>query len=162
MKKKMEIKDDFKMDIYIDNRQEKIEITDDIHDIIEEVLKSILIDELDSLDCEISISLVDNKEIKDLNREYRNIDRETDVLSFPMDQDFNIPGVVLLGDIIISMEKAKEQAEEFSHSLEREIAYLTAHSLYHLLGYDHMEEEEKIEMRKKEKSTMKKLKIFKN
>lgn len=162
MKKKTEIKDDFKMDIYIDNRQEKIEITDDIHDIIEEVLKSILIDELDSLDCEISISLVDNKEIKDLNREYRNIDRETDVLSFPMDQDFNIPGVVLLGDIIISMEKAKEQAEEFSHSLEREIAYLTAHSLYHLLGYDHMEEEEKIEMRKKEKSTMKKLKIFKN
>lgn len=118
-------------------------------------------EELDSTDYEVSVSFVDNEEIRVLNKEYRNIDMATDVLSFPMDQEFNIPGVTLLGDIIISLEKAKEQAEEFSHSLDREISYLLAHSIYHLLGYDHIEEEEKKEMREKEKSIMKKLKIFK-
>lgn len=150
------------MEIYIDNRQEKIEITDSIGDIIKDVIRSVLMDELKSIDYEISVSLVDNEEIRALNREFRNIDSDTDVLSFPMDQEFQIPGVSLLGDIIISMEKAKEQAEEFGHSLEREIAYLTTHSLYHLLGYDHIKEGDKIEMRKKEKYIMKIMKIFKN
>lgn len=150
------------MEIYIDNRQEKVEISEQINDIIEDVIREILLDELDSLDYEISISFVDNDEIQLLNSQYRNIDRDTDVLSFPMDQEFDIPGNSILGDIIISMEKAVEQAQEFSHPLEREIAYLTAHSVYHLLGYDHMQEEEKKEMREKEKYIMKKLKIFKN
>lgn len=150
------------MEIYIDNRQEKVEISEQINDIIEDVIREILLDELDSLDYEISISFVDNDEIQLLNSQYRNIDRDTDVLSFPMDQEFDIPGNSILGDIIISMEKAVEQAQEFSHPLEREIAYLTAHSVYHLLGYDHMQEEEKKEMREKEKYVMKKLKIFKN
>lgn len=150
------------MDIYIDNRQEKVEINKKINDIIELVIKEILLDELNSLEYEISISLVDNDEIKTLNKQYRNVDKETDVLSFPMDQEFDIPGISILGDIIISMEKALEQAEDFSHSVEREIAYLTAHSVYHLLGYDHMNDEERYEMREKEKHIMKKLKIFKN
>ena len=150
------------MDIYIDNRQEKVEINKKMNDIIENVIKEVLLDEINSLDYEISISLVDNDEIRILNREYRSVDKETDVLSFPMDQEFDIPGVAILGDIIISMEKALEQAEEFSHSLEREIAYLTAHSVYHLLGYDHMNEEEKHVMREKEKKIMKKIKLFKN
>ncbi len=149
------------MKIYIDNRQNKIELKDDIYDKIKDITRSVLVDELDSSDYEISISFVDNEEIRSLNREYRNIDKTTDVLSFPMDQDFDIPGIVLLGDIIISLERAKEQAEEFSHSFEREIFYLLVHSLYHLLGYDHIEMEEEKEMRKKEKSMMKKLKIFK-
>lgn len=149
------------MKIYIDNRQEKIELRDDIYDKIEEVSKTILMDELASKDYEISISFVDNEEIRALNREYRSIDKVTDVLSFPMDQDFDIPGIVLLGDIIISLERAKEQAKEFSHSFEREIFYLLVHSLYHLLGYDHIEEQDEREMREKEKSMMKKLKIFK-
>lgn len=150
------------MDIYIDNRQEKVEINKKINDIIELVIKEILLDELNSLEYEISISLVDNDEIKTLNKQYRNVDKETDVLSFPMDQEFDIPGISILGDIIISMEKALEQAEDFSHSVEREIAYLTAHSVYHLLGYDHMNDEGRYEMREKEKHIMKKLKIFKN
>lgn len=150
------------MEIYIDNRQNKIKISKEISDIIEEVIKEICLDELNSLDYEVSISLVDNEEIRALNSEYRDIDKETDVLSFPMDQEFTIPGLEILGDIIISMEKAVEQANEFSHSLERELAYLTAHSLYHLLGYDHMEEEEKTIMRQKEKNMMRKMKIFKN
>lgn len=149
------------MEIYIDNRQKKIEINEEINGIIEEVIKQVLLIELGSLDYEVSVSFVDNDEIKVLNSQYRNIDKETDVLSFPMEQDFDIPGPSILGDIIISLERAKEQAQDFSHSLNREIAYLTAHSMYHLLGYDHMNEDEKNEMRKKEKFIMKKMKIFK-
>lgn len=150
------------MEIYIDNRQGQIEISDDINDIIERVVEEVLILEGKSLDCEISISFVGNAEIKELNREYRGVDRDTDVLSFPMDDEFLIPGPLLLGDIIISGEKALEQAEEYGHSLYREIAYLTAHSMFHLLGYDHMDQDEKLIMRKKEKEIMKRLEVFKN
>lgn len=150
------------MEIYIDNRQDKVEIGENICDIIEKVVKEVLILENQSLDCEISISFVDNEEIKDLNREYRTIDKETDVLSFPIDDDFLTEGPILLGDIIISLEKAFEQSIDFGHSLDREIAYLTAHSMFHLLGYDHMEEDEKNIMRDKEKEIMKSLGIFKD
>ena len=149
------------MEIYIDNRQNKVDVDEEISVIIEKVIKEVLDFENQSLDCEVSLSFVDNEEIKVLNRDYRNVDRETDVLSFPMDNDFFQMGPVLLGDIIISVEKALEQAEEFGHSLFREIAYLTAHSMFHLLGYDHMEDEEKTLMREKEKEVMKKLGIFK-
>src|SRR5690554_1617086 len=127
------------MDIYIDNRQDKVTISEDLHGIIEKVIKEVLLFEEVSLDCEVSVSFVDNEEIKMLNREYRGIDRETDVLSFPIDDDFIIQGPMLLGDIIISLEKALEQAKEFGHSVNREIGYLTAHSMLHLLGYDHIE-----------------------
>jgi len=82
---------------------------------------------------EVSVSIVDNAEIRELNREYRKKDVPTDVLSFPMD------GYVL-GDIIISMEKAVEQAQEYGHSVERELGFLVAHGMLHLLGYDHMDE----------------------
>jgi probable rRNA maturation factor len=149
------------MKIYIDNRQDKVEIDENIYDILKEVIKECLILEGKSLNYEISLSFVDNKEIRALNREYRNVDRETDVLSFPMgEEDFLVP-LPLLGDIIISAEKALEQSKEYGHSLLREISYLTAHSMFHLLGYDHMEEDEKEIMRQKEKDVMKKLKIFK-
>lgn len=149
------------MEIYLDNRQKKVQINEDIINVIEDVAREALILEEKSLDYEISISFVDNKEIKDLNMEYRNIDKETDVLSFPIDEDFLIPSP-LLGDIIISVEKALEQSIEFGHSLFREIAYLTAHSMLHLMGYDHMNEEEKKVMRSKEKEIMRRLKIFKD
>lgn len=149
------------MEIYIDNRQEKIEIENEISDIIEKVIKEVLTYEDKSLDCEVSVSFVDNEEIKELNKEYRGVDKETDVLSFPMEDEFFVGGPILLGDIIISVEKAYEQAEDFGHSLFREIAYLTAHSMFHLLGYDHMEEKEKTIMREKEKEIMKRLGIFK-
>lgn len=149
------------MEIYIDNRQDKIKLEYDIERIIENVVKEVLNLEEESLDCEVSVSFVDNTEIRELNREYRSMDKETDVLSFPMEDDFFLEGPTLLGDIIISLEKALEQSEDFGHSLDREIAYLTAHSMLHLLGYDHMEEDEKAIMRTKEKEIMKRLGIFK-
>lgn len=101
-------------------------------------------------DAEISFTLTDNETIHYLNKKHRGIDRPTDVLSFPL-IDFNtedinaIDGTIYLGDIIISIDKAKAQAEEYGHSLERELGFLTAHSMLHLLGYDHMtSEEEKV------------------
>lgn len=148
------------MEFYIDNRQDKYIVTEEIESLIEKViLESFKVEGL-SDNYEVSISFVDNVEIKILNNEYRGVDSETDVLSFPMDEDF-IVATPLLGDIIISMERAKEQAEEYGHSLEREVAYLTTHSMFHLMGYDHMNEEEKHLMRGKEKQVMRNLNIFK-
>lgn len=145
----------------IDNRQSKYKITDEIIDLVEDVMKECLKVEGKSENYEISLSFVDNDEIQQLNRDYRGVDSETDVLSFPMDHGFEID-IPILGDIVISIEKADEQAKEFGHDLKREIAYLTAHSMFHLMGYDHMDEEEKTIMRQKEKSVMGNLKIFKN
>lgn len=150
------------MEIYVDNRQDKVGIADEIIEILEKVVQEVLIFEEKPLDSEVSISFVDNDEIRELNKEYRGIDRETDVLSFPIDDDFIIDGPILLGDVIISAEKALEQANDFGHSLNREIAYLTAHSMFHLLGYDHIDEDDKLIMRSKEKEIMKRLKIFKD
>lgn len=149
------------MEIYIDNRQDKFDLDNSIEDLLEDVIRESLLVEGIGLDYEISVSFVDNEEIRQLNRDYRNIDKETDVLSFPMEEDFMIP-MPLLGDIIISVEKAAEQAEDFGHSLEREITYLTAHSMFHLMGYDHMEEDEKRIMRDKEKQVMKRIEMFKD
>ena len=149
------------MNYYIDNRQSKYEITEELEKLIELViLESLKIEGLDD-NKEISISFVDNKEIKELNKEYRGVDKETDVLSFPLEDDFGVDDE-LLGDIIISIEKADEQSREFGHSIIREIGYLTAHSMFHLMGYDHLNEEDKEIMRGKEKQVMKNLMIFKN
>ncbi|MBU5438256.1 rRNA maturation RNase YbeY [Tissierella sp. MSJ-40] len=149
------------MEIYIDNRQNKIEIEEEIYEIIEKVAKESLLLEGKTLDYEISLSFVDNEEIKELNKKYRDVDKETDVLSFPIDEDLIVP-IPLLGDIIISAEKALEQSENYGHSLFREIAYLTAHSMFHLMGYDHIEEKEKAVMREKEKEVMRILGVFKD
>ena len=130
------------MNYYIDNRQSKYEITEELEKLIELViLESLKIEGLDD-NKEISISFVDNKEIKELNKEYRGVDKETDVLSFPLEDDFGVDDE-LLGDIIISIEKADEQSREFGHSIIREIGYLTAHSMFHLMGYDHLTKEDK-------------------
>ncbi|WP_313756365.1 rRNA maturation RNase YbeY [Tissierella sp.] len=150
------------MEVYIDNRQDKVQIEEEINIIIEKVAREVLSLENASLDCEISVSFVDNEEIRELNREYRGVDKDTDVLSFPMEDEFVVEGLILLGDIIISLERALEQSKDFGHSLYREVAYLTAHSIFHLLGYDHMDEEEKNIMREKEKEVMKRLRIFKD
>lgn len=94
-------------------------------------------------DCDISVTVTDNIHIHELNREYRGVDRPTDVLSFPMysftddDMPEEGPAPVVLGDIVISVERAKEQAVEYGHSFQREISFLTVHSVLHLLGYDH-------------------------
>lgn len=150
------------MEVYIDNRQDEITIDDELIELMEKVMKECLALEEKGFDTEISVSFVNNKEIQELNREYRNVDSSTDVLSFPMTDDFSLIHIPILGDIVISLEKALSQAEEYGHSFNREVAYLTAHSMFHLLGYDHMEEDEKQVMRKKEKQVMKSLGIFKN
>lgn len=106
---------------------------------------------------EISVTFVEAEEIRSLNREYRDNDKVTDVLSFPQFDDLNeIPdfGEICLGDVVICKERAEEQAEEFGHSFEREIIYLFTHSILHLLGYDHMEDDEKKEMRQREEEIM--------
>lgn len=100
-----------------------------------------------SEDWEIGLTIVNGEEIRKLNNKFRGIDRETDVLSFPLvDFKREQPADGLLGDIVINIERAKEQSEEYGHSLMRELGFLTVHSMLHLLGYDHMTEEEEKEM----------------
>ncbi len=151
------------MQILIDNSQDKIDIDGSIISLIEKVAIECLTVENKSLNYEISVTFVDDTEIQVLNKEYRGIDKSTDVLSFPMgeDESFDTPFTPLLGDIVISAETAQRQSVEFGHSFDREIAYLTAHSMLHLIGYDHIDEEDKKTMREKEKLVMKNLGIFK-
>ena len=116
-----------------------------------------------SNDCEISVTLTDNEGIHALNNQYRGIDAPTDVLSFPLveyesTEEPPIDEATMLGDIVISLERAEEQAEEFGHSFEREVAFLTVHSMLHLLGYDHVNSEaEDEEMRARQRDIMKML-----
>lgn len=111
---------------------------------------------------EVSLSFVSDEEIRELNSHYRGMDKVTDVLSFPQYEDLNeIPDTdeILLGDVVICTQQARRQAEEFGHSTEREMVYLFIHSICHLLGYDHMEEADRQQMRKKEESVMKQLEL---
>lgn len=112
---------------------------------------------------EISISFVDNNEIRNLNAAYRNKDTVTDVLSFPQYENIDMIDIeqsyICLGDVVLSIEKASEQAKEFGHSLQREQLYLIVHSIFHLLGYDHMTDEEKKVMREKEENVMKRIQL---
>ena len=123
------------------------------------------LEQVDQERTEISVTFVEGEEIRNLNREYRDTDKVTDVLSFPQFDDLNeIPefGEICLGDVVICKDRALEQAEEFGHSFEREIIYLFTHSILHLLGYDHMEEEEKKEMRQREEEEMAHLGILRD
>lgn len=147
------------MEVYYDDRQDNITITEDMKDLIEKSIKAVLkVEELDD-DVEISVSFVGDEEIRDLNRDYRGVDKSTDVLSFPMDDEFIIDNRIL-GDVIINTRRVMEQAEELGHSHKRELSYLTVHSILHLLGYDHMEDEDKKDMREREKLAMKELEIY--
>ena len=114
-----------------------------------------------AVDLEISVTFTNNEGIRELNREYRNIDRATDVLSFPQinyDEGEDISDGEMLGDIVISLERAREQAEEFGHSFERECAFLCAHSTLHLLGYDHeISDEDDADMRRRQREIMEKM-----
>jgi len=117
-----------------------------------------------SEEAEVSLMLVDDQRIHALNQEYRGVDRPTDVLSFALQEDMEEePDAVfedeMLGDIVISAERAREQAAEYGHSFEREIVYLAVHGTLHLLGYDHEEEQAKQEMRSKEEEVMAILKL---
>lgn len=112
-------------------------------------------------DCEVSVTFTDNGGIRALNREYRDIDRATDVLSFPQidyGEGEEIEGRAMLGDIVLSLERAREQAEEFGHSFERECAFLCAHSTLHLLGYDHeLSDEDDADMCRRQSEIMEKM-----
>lgn len=116
---------------------------------------------------EVTITLTDGETIRQINKEHRDIDSETDVLSFPLwdvragEEPFKNPDTdcIMLGDIIISLPRLKEQAEEYGHSQKREAAYLCIHGMLHLLGYDHIEEDEKSEMRQREEELLAQLKI---
>lgn len=106
---------------------------------------------------EISVSFVGDEEMHDLNKHFRHVDRVTDVLSFPQYEDMNdLPkeGTICLGDVVICSEQALLQADELGHSAEREIVYLFVHSMFHLMGYDHLNEEDKEEMREQEEKIM--------
>ncbi|WP_238860493.1 MULTISPECIES: rRNA maturation RNase YbeY [unclassified Clostridium] len=164
--------------IYVDNRQNKVEASEKLIERLTEVIEFTLKEEEVNMKCEISLLFVDNNEIKEINNETRGINRETDVLSFPMleyedkkvfkdmykdykfsQSDFDGDELVL-GDIVLSLEKALEQSKEFNHSYEREASYLVVHSVLHLLGYDHMEDDDKIIMRSREEDILNKLNII--
>ena len=160
------------MSVYIEKEVEmpwEVDYEKIIHEIVEEAL--------DYIDCpyeaEVNVVLTDNEGIHEVNKEFRAMDRPTDVLSFPfieyeeegdfsaIDEEeaqdyFNLEtGELMLGDIMISIEKVKEQAETYGHSEERELAFLVAHSMLHLFGFDHMEEEERIVMEEKQEEILK-------
>ena len=145
--------------IYFSDEQDKIKVTYAVKILIRSAIVETLALEGFERNAQVSVTFVDNEGIHEINRKFRNIDRPTDVLSFPLLGDDDLPDDKLfsvpLGDIVLSLERAKEQAEEFGHSFEREVAFLTAHSTLHLLGYDHEtgEEDEKI-MRKEQNEIM--------
>ena len=159
------------MNITIDFYDEQDRISDCGFDEekIKIITKACLEAEKIGFDCEIGVTFTDNEQIRRLNCEHREIDRETDVLSFPMLSDVNDiseldmnpeNGMVYLGDIVISLEKAAEQAEEFGHSFEREVSFLIVHSMMHLVGYDHIEDDERTVMREHEEAVLSNLGIL--
>lgn len=151
-----------KAEVYIENNQDKLDFTEELEECVKAVAQRALEYEDCNFDAEIDVTIVDNDEIREINREHREKDSATDVLSFPMlefdgeneiDAEFDMDGgAVVLGDIVISLERAAEQAKEYGHSLKREVGFLTAHSMLHLLGYDHenSEEEAKIMFKKQD------------
>lgn len=140
------------LDLLIDDRQKSLSLAEEDGNLIRRLIAFVADKICDEDTVEVSVSFVDGEEIRELNRDYRRVDRVTDVLSFPMDMAFD--DYRNLGDVIINTEKVKEQAEQFGHSYRRELTYLTVHSLLHLVGYDHMEEEEKRIMREREEELL--------
>ena len=137
------------IEFLLENETDRQVSKEQINELIN-VCQTVLDMEKCDFDAEISFTFTDNDNIREINRDYRNIDRATDVLSFPMldfseEVDFELEaedGKVMLGDIVISLERAEEQAQELNHSLRRELAFLVAHSMLHLLGYDHVDDPE--------------------
>ncbi len=149
-----------KIKVIITNKQKNIKIPTGLRMLIRRCCNAVLQLEEFQGSVEVSVTLVNNQQIRELNSIYRHKDSATDVLSFPMGENgkYDIDpttGAKILGDIVISMEKAIEQAERFDHSLQREVGYLTAHSMLHLLGYDHEDNGlQRLRMREKEEKVM--------
>ena len=147
--------------IYFENSQDSMEITYKLKRLVRLSVEAALAFEGYGNTCEVSVTLTDDAGIRELNKNFRNIDSATDVLSFPL---FDFEGSEepavdelenMLGDIVISLERAEAQAEEYGHSFEREVAFLTVHSMLHLLGYDHVNsEEEELDMRRRQTAIM--------
>lgn len=164
------------MSLFIET-EGKTEFDFDIREVAELVVDAVLEHEKCPYEAEISLLLTHNDEIHEMNLEHRGIDRATDVLSFPMLEfdhpgDFSIideetadvfdleSGELMLGDIVISVDKVLEQAQEYGHSPKREYAFLIAHSMLHLCGYDHMDDEERKVMEEKQRAIMEKINIL--
>lgn len=162
------------MTVYVEyETDKKLELP--YEEIIREVAEASLDFENCPYEAEVNVLLTDNEAIQELNREYRGIDRPTDVLSFPM-LEYGSPadfteleeeadcfnpdtGELMLGDIVISVEKVREQAAAYGHSEKRELAFLVAHSMLHLMGYDHMDEQERICMEERQSRILEQLNI---
>ena len=154
-----------KYEIQYLNIQENAEYENIINRVIEECF---IVEKIENSKLYVSITLTNSENIRKINKEYRNIDKETDVLSFPMFEKKEIDkkiqkkdfqNIDILGDMIISIPKVQEQAIEYGHSFERELAYMVVHSFYHLMGYDHIKEEDKEKMRPKEEFVLERLNI---
>lgn len=151
------------MIVTLENNQEKVSIPEALEADLTKAMNVVAELEALSPQTEVDITLVDDAAIHELNRTYRGIDRPTDVLSFALDEGEEEPEVDddeiehLLGDVIISAPTAVRQGEEYGHGLEREMTYLDVHGMLHLLGYDHMEEKDKLIMRKREEEVLRRL-----
>ena len=159
MKRKMSLK------IYFENEQTIIPLTYATKMLVREAIEATLDYEQYGNPCEVSVTFTDNAQIHELNKKFRGVDRPTDVLSFPL---FDFEGeseeppvdelMGMLGDIVLSLEQAKAQAEEYGHSFEREVAFLCVHSMLHLLGYDHETgEEDEMDMRRRQSEIMERM-----
>lgn len=149
--------------VYIANKQKAVKIPSGLRILIRRCCNAVLEEEHFEKSAEVSVSFVDNGQIAELNAQYRDKPQPTDVLSFPLGENGqydinNETGACMLGDVVISMEKAVEQAALYGHTLQREVAFLTVHSMYHLLGYDHEQSGlQAVKMREKEEATLIKL-----
>ena len=152
-----------KTKIYFENNQEKEIISYGLKMLIRRSVEATLLYEEIDDHCEVSVTFVDNEEIREINRKFRNIDRATDVLSFPLFDEDGMDAHVeeldcMLGDIVLSLERAREQSAEVGHSFEREVAFLTVHSVLHLLGYDHeLSDEDDADMRRRQTEIVEKM-----
>lgn len=157
-----------KIKVITKNAQNVMKIPTGVRMLIRRSCNAVLTNEGFEGDAEISVTIVDDERIRELNKQYRNIDKSTDVLSFPLGEngvyDINYDtGAKMLGDIVISIEHAFEQAEKYGHSLQREIGFLTVHSLLHLLGYDHENGGlEAVRMREKEEAALTQMGLKRN
>lgn len=150
------------MMIYFENAQEALTVSYKLKMLVRRAIEATLDYEQFGNACEVSVTFTDNEGIHELNKKFRGVDRPTDVLSFPLfdyEGESEEPPVDelfgMLGDIVLSLEQAKRQADEYGHSFEREVAFLTVHSMLHLLGYDHETgEEDEAEMRQKQTAIM--------
>ena len=149
--------------VYFAARCRKEQAGDELKALVKRAIEETLNYEKVKLDSEVSVTFVSDRQIREINREFRGIDSATDVLSFPQAENGNLEEAydgerVQLGDIVISLERARSQSELYGHSFEREVAFLTVHSVLHLLGYDHEtgEEDERI-MRRRQRAIMKKM-----